>query len=144
MISIVYYLCPIAFIQALWSPSLSMHSLLVCRLYLQFNRTQDSKYATREKTSAPYQKNHHWYFLTSPLWYIWIDSCACRINLRWAMGFILASFLHFLCWVSSAKEETKRSVFFCSSFLKGTFGLSFDMVNLRWRFSGWGFEPSFF
>jgi hypothetical protein len=35
-------------------------------------------------------------------------------------------------------------VFFCSSFLKGTFGLSFDMVNLRWRFSGWGFEPSFF
>ncbi len=58
------------------------------------------------------------------------------------MRFILASFLNFVLLHNSAKEETKRPVFCGSSFRKGTFGLSFDIVNLRWRFSGWGFEPS--
>jgi len=80
------------------------------------NRTQDSKYATREKLSATYQKIITDTFLTSPLWYIWMDSCGCRINLRWAVWFILASFLHFVLLHNSAKEETKRPVFCGSSF----------------------------
>jgi hypothetical protein len=46
----------LAFIQVLWSLSLSMHSFACLSFVPPVNRTQDSKYATREKLSAPYQK----------------------------------------------------------------------------------------